>query len=317
MVTRPLKRIRENNFVETKVLFVTEENSGKRLDVFISSNEKTISRNRAQNIIARGLVSKNEIVLDKPSYIVKFNDYIKVVIEEPIILSAKPQDIPLDIIYEDSELLVINKARGMVVHPALGNPDGTLVNALMNRVTSLSSINGVIRPGIVHRLDKNTTGLMVVAKNDAAHNNLSSQFSKRTMKKIYVGLVEGKIDLEEGIIEMPIARNTNGDRKKMTVNNNGRYAKTSYKVIEKFSSYTLLEFTLHTGRTHQIRVHCKFINHPIVGDPLYGKPTKLIVDGQLLHSFYLEFSHPLTGERMGFKKEIPDDFKRVLDLIRK
>lgn len=297
-------------------LVVNDYNNGKRLDLFIALNEQTLSRSRAQYLIEKGLVSKNGVILKKPSNIVKTDDKITVYIEEPILLSAKPQDIPLDIIYEDSELLIVNKSRGMVVHPAVGNPDGTLVNALMNRAISLSTINGVIRPGIVHRLDKNTTGLMVVAKTDEAHNKLSSQFSKRTMKKIYIGLVEGNIDKDEGIIEVPITRNVNGDRKKMTVNNNGRYAKTSYKVIERFSNYTLAEFYLHTGRTHQIRVHCKYINHPIVGDPLYGWPTKLNVKGQLLHSYFLEFTHPTTGEIMGFKKEIPEDFKQILEYLR-
>ena len=212
--------------------------------------------------------------------------------------------------------MVINKAQGMVTHPATGSPDGTLVNALLYHVKDLSGINGVLRPGIVHRLDKDTSGLIMVAKNDASHLSLSKQIAEKSAKRYYIALVDGNIKEDSGVIEQPIARHRI-DRKKMAVDRDGRVAKTAFKVLERFQKYTLVEYELFTGRTHQIRVHSSFIHHPVVGDPVYGGSNKFGLDGQLLHAFKLVLSHPRSGEIMTFEAPIPQYFETVLNKLRK
>ena len=236
--------------------------------------------------------------------------------EEPVQITAEPQNLPVEIVYQDGDIAVINKTQGMVTHPCAGTPDGTLVNALMYHIRDLSAINGVLRPGIVHRLDKDTSGLLVVAKNNAAHLSLAEQIEKKTAGRYYVALVCGNIKEDEGTIDAPIARSVR-DRKKMAVDENGRRAVTHYKVRERFGDYTLVEFKLETGRTHQIRVHAKYINHPVVGDVTYGKKDSFGLNGQLLHAYKLTLTHPTTGERMTFEADLPDYFKRVLDKLRK
>lgn len=296
--------------------FVDDIDAGKRVDFFLSQEMDFVSRSRVKTLIEKGFVKNNDLYVTKPSYLVKKGDIFQVFVEEPISLISLPQDIPLEIVYEDSDIVVINKARGMVVHPAAGNADGTIVNALLYHIKDLSSINGVIRPGIVHRLDKNTTGLMVVAKNNESHLSLASQFANRTVEKIYMALVDGIVPENEGIIEKPIGRNP-WDRKKMAIISTGRYAKTGYSVIERFKNFSYIKFSLFTGRTHQIRVHSKYINHPIVGDILYGGSNLFDVSGQLLHAYSLQFNHPKTNKLVSFYKEIPDDFLEVLNMLKK
>lgn len=294
---------------------VKEIGSTKRIDLFISQETPDISRNKVQSLINEGCVFVNGDLVSKPSLKIKTNDMVKIIIKPTKELSAEPQDIPLEIVYEDEDMVIVNKQRGLVAHPAAGNQDGTLVNALMFHIKNLSSINGTVRPGIIHRLDKNTTGLLVVAKNDRAHLSIAKQFEKRTVIKKYIALVHGRIKKDEGCIDVPIGRNPK-DRKKMAVVSNGKPAKTGYKVLQQFDKYSLVEYTLFTGRTHQIRVHSNYIKCPIVGDFQYGAPANNFnIEGQLLHSSYLEFKHPSTKERVSCYAEIPEDFKNVLNKI--
>lgn len=272
--------------------------------------ETEYTRSFIKQLCDKGMIFLNGIPLKKCGEGLKVGDSLFITVPDPVEISARPQDIPLDIVYEDDDLFVINKPQGMVTHPAVGSPDGTLVNALMFYSDRLSSINGKIRPGIVHRLDKNTSGLLVVAKNDKAHLSLSQQIAEKSAVRKYIALVDGNIKENEGVIEQPIGRNPK-DRKLMAVVNNGRYAKTKYRVIERFYIYTLVEFTLLTGRTHQIRVHSKFIQHPIVGDDAYGVKLKGI-EGQLLHAYELSFDHPSGLGRMKFQCDLPEHFKNVL-----
>lgn len=288
---------------------------GKRLDVFLSEELDDVSRSRAGKFITDAGVTVNGGVILKRGYSLKENDIITVNITEPEAISAKPQNIPINVIGETRDYAVIDKPRGMVTHPAAGSPDGTLVNALLFKIKDLSSINGAIRPGIVHRLDKNTSGLIVIAKNDAAHVSLSSQIADKTAGRTYIGIVDGNIKEDNGIIEEPIGRDKK-DRKSMAVAPGGRYAKTAYKVLERFGAYTLVEFKLFTGRTHQIRVHCKHIKHPLLGDTQYGGSDNFNVKGQLLHAFKLEFNDPSTGERMYFESNLPDYFEKILTKLR-
>ena len=233
-------------------------------------------------------------------------------------MDVTPCDIDIDIVYEDEDMAVINKAQGMVVHPAPGSYDNTLVNALLYHLSSLSNINGVIRPGIVHRLDKDTSGLLVVAKNDNAHINLQEQISTKSAKRYYIALVDGDLKKDEGIVHTYIDRSSK-DRKMMAVSrdNKGREAITLYKVLQRYVGYTLVEFELKTGRTHQIRVHSKHLGHPIVGDRVYGGSNKFGLNGQLLHAFKLVLTHPRTGKEMTFVADIPDYFKNVLNQLKK
>ena len=292
-------------------LVVDEENI--RLDSYIAKKYNKLSRTMIQKLIEEGniLVNGNK---KKLSYKVILNDEITINVPEAEENDIKPENIPLDIIYEDDDIIVINKPKGLVVHPANGNPDGTLVNAIMAICKeSLSGIGGKIRPGIVHRLDKDTSGILIVAKNDKAHINLSNQIKNREMKKIYIALVRGVVNENEATIDMPIGRSTK-DRKKMAVRKDGKEAITHFKVLKRFPKYTLLEVKIDTGRTHQIRVHMAEIGHPVVGDVVYsnGKNDFGVV-GQMLHAKSLDFKHPITGKQMHLEAELPKYFKDILE----
>lgn len=293
--------------------FVPEKN-GERLDKFISLN-CDLTRSRIKNLIDEGRVLVNSKI-EKASYCVRTGDNISIDVPEPKKLSLEPQNIDLDIVYQDDYFAVINKPQGMVVHPGGGSYDNTLVNALLYQLKSLSSINGVIRPGIVHRLDKNTSGLLVVAKNDEAHLNLQKQIANKDAKRYYKALVDGVVKQDDGIIKTFIDR-SHTDRKKMAVSKSGREAVTFYKVLQRYRNYTLVEYELKTGRTHQIRVHSKYINHCVVGDDVYGGSNKFNLEGQLLHAYKLVLTHPKTQEIMVFEAELPDYFKSVLQEIDK
>lgn len=301
--------------MEELVYNVVKENSGERIDKFICHEMQDKSRSYIQ-----GLIENEEVLVNgkniKSNYKVKENDIITLNIHKPKELNIIPQNIPIDILYEDSDVVVINKPKGMVVHPAPGNYENTLVNALLYHCTDLSSINGIIRPGIVHRIDKDTTGILVVAKNDESHNFLSKQLKDHSMTREYYALVEGRIKDEEGIIDKPIGRNKK-DRLKMGIVPDGKRAVTHYKVLEVYKSSTLVKCVLETGRTHQIRVHMASIGHPLVGDTVYGfKKQKYKVQGQMLHARTLGFIHPRTKKYMEFSKELPEEFKNLLNKIR-
>lgn len=283
-----------------------------RLDAFISGKNDKMSRTMVQRLIEDGevLVNGNK---KKLSYKVKIGDVIEINIPEAKETDIKAQNIPLKIVYEDNDIIVVNKPKGMVVHPANGNPDGTLVNAVMALCKgSLSGIGGEIRPGIVHRLDKDTSGLIIVAKNDLAHINMSKQIKDRQVKKIYIALVKGNISEDEATINMPIGRSTK-DRKKMAVRKDGKEALTHFKVLKRYEKYTLLEIKIDTGRTHQIRVHMAEIGHPVVGDIVYSNgKNEFGIEGQMLHARSLDFRHPITGKQMHLEAELPQYFKDVL-----
>lgn len=288
---------------------------GERLDKAIKKQETEISRTRLQKLIEEGKVKVNGKI-EKNSYIVKIGDKILIEEEEPEAIELKPQEIPLDIIYEDNDIIVINKSKGLVVHPGNGNPDHTLVNAVMAKCKgSLSGIGGKIRPGIVHRLDKDTSGLIVVAKNDKAHIGLSEQLKKKEMKKTYIALVRGNIQENEATIQMPIGRSTK-DRKKMAVTKKGKEAITHFKVLKRYGKYTLVEVKIETGRTHQIRVHMAEIGHPVVGDMVYSNgKNEFGVEGQMLHAKQLIFQHPITQEKITLTAPLPEYFEKVLEQL--
>ena len=296
-------------------IVVTGADVGKRLDLFLSE-EIDESRSYVKNLTEQGLVTVNSKAV-KAGYNVKNGDIVEYELPEIKQLDLTPADIPIDVIYEDDDVAVINKAQGMVVHPAPGSYDNTLVNALLFRLKSLSSINVVARPGIVHRLDKDTSGLLVVAKNDEAHVSLQSQIASKEAKRYYIALVDGVINKDEGVIDTNIDRSQK-DRKMMAVcrEGKGRRAITHYKVLERLGGYTLVEYELKTGRTHQIRVHSKHIGHPIVGDSVYGGSTSLYDQGQLLHAFRLQFTHPSTKELMTFEAPLPNYFADILEKLR-
>lgn len=288
-----------------------------RCDVYIAENTPDISRSFLKKLFDSGEVFVNGKQV-RASFKLKEGDEISFTIPEVKTLDAKAQEIPLDIVYEDDDLLVINKQRGMVVHPAAGNEDGTLVNALMFHCgDNLSGINGVIRPGIVHRIDKDTTGLLVVAKNDRAHKMLTDQLSDRSLSRTYYAIVHGNIKEDSFTVDAPIARDPS-DRKKMAIaRKDGRDAVTHITVLERFGKYTYIRCKLETGRTHQIRVHTKSIMHPILGDKTYGlKKEEFSLSGQLLHAGEIGFFHPSTGEKVSFTASLPDDFKETLEKIR-
>lgn len=295
---------------------IEEMQNYTRLDKAISELDSDLSRMMIQKLIEKGKILVNG-KKEKASYKVKIGDEIEVQEIEVKEVEIKPQDIPLDVLYEDQDIIVVNKAKGMVVHPANGNLEGTLVNALMARCKdSLSGIGGEIRPGIVHRLDKDTSGVLLVAKNDKAHIELSNQIKNREIKKIYYALARGNIKDEEATIDMPIARSKK-DRKKMAVDKAGKNAITHFKVIERFQNYTLLEVKIETGRTHQIRVHLSYIGYPIVGDEVYSNGKNPFgVKGQMLHAKSLEFSHPITGKRIKIEAPIPEYFNEILTKLR-
>ena len=305
---------------------------GIRLDLFLANLNLDLSRSRIQR-----LISDQNILVDgrptKPSYKIKGKEKITIKIPPLEKLSLEPEEIPLDIVYEDSDLLVVNKKAGMVVHPALGNYSHTLVNALLFHCKDLSGINGVLRPGIVHRLDKNTSGLLVVAKNDFAHQGLAEQIKNRTLLREYATIVWGHMPSEKGIIEAPIGRSTK-DRKRMTVSRlKGRESLTQYQVLERFDLCDLLSIRLKTGRTHQIRVHLSYLNHPVLGDPEYGGRQKWIkgihdkhrlfaqklltlIDRQALHAKKIGFTHPRTKEYQEFESSMSEDIRNVLNFLR-
>lgn len=299
-----------------KKLIVSEENDGIRLDAYIADNMENLSRTAVKRLIEDGNIIVNNKI-QKVSYKVHENDEIEINEPEAKEVSIEAQDIPVDVIYEDSDIIVVNKPKGLVVHPANGNWDGTLVNAIMAICKdSLSGIGGEIRPGIVHRLDKDTSGLLIVAKNDEAHINMSNQIKDRQVKKIYYALVRGIVSENEATINMPIGRSTK-DRKKMAVTKTGKEAITHFKVLERFNKYTLLEVKIDTGRTHQIRVHLSEIGHPVVGDEVYSNgKNEFGVKGQLLHAKVLDFKHPITGKDMHLEAELPQEFLDVLDKLR-
>ena len=299
-----------------KKYVVDELNSGNRLDAYIASIDESLSRMTVKKLIEDGKVFVNGNIA-KSSYKIKTNDVIELEEPEAKTVDIVAQDIPIDVVYEDKDIIVVNKPKGLVVHPANGNWDGTLVNAIMAKCKdSLSGIGGEIRPGIVHRLDKDTSGLLIIAKNDKAHLNLSEQIKNREVKKIYYALVRGVVPENDATINMPIARSTK-DRKKMAVDKNGKEAITHFKVLERFDKYTLLEVKIDTGRTHQIRVHLSQIGYPVVGDEVYSNgKNEFGVHGQLLHAKSLDFTHPSTGEKIHLEAEIPTEFANVLKKLR-
>lgn len=294
-------------------LVVDEINKGKRLDSYISDSMDKISRSFAQKLIENQKVTINGKTV-KASYKVCIGDNVEVDVPEAQDTRLKAQDIPVEVVYEDKDIIVVNKPKGMVVHPANGNPDGTLVNAILAMCKdSLSGIGGEIRPGIVHRLDKDTSGLLIIAKNDEAHVKMSKQIQDRLVTKKYIALVKGVVKDDEATIDMPIAR-SKVDRKKMAVDKDGKQAVTHFKVIKRYKGYTLLEIKIDTGRTHQIRVHMAKIGYPVVGDMVYSNgKNEFGVEGQMLHAKSLEFSHPITGKKMHVEAQLPEYFKKVLE----
>lgn len=296
---------------------LTARKSYSRADVFLSENLQGFTRSAASRLFEGGGVTRQGKAL-KPSQSVAENDEVTVIIPEVEECAAKPENIPIDIVYEDKDIAVVNKPQGMTVHAGNGNYSGTLVNALLYRLDSLSGINGVIRPGIVHRIDKDTSGLLVVAKNDAAHLSLASQIENKTCHRTYIALLEGKLKDESGTVTTYIGRDAS-DRIKMAVvePEKGKLAVTDYTVLKRYAEgYTLCRFDLHTGRTHQIRVHAKYLGHPVVGDLTYGiKKQKFKLSGQLLHAWKLQLTHPVSGKEMTFTAPLPDYFTEVLSKL--
>jgi len=297
---------------------VTESKKGVRLDTFLTERYAEFSRSGLQQLIKKGHITVNGET-KKAGYNLRVGDEIAIEFVEPVEIKLIAQDIPLDIVYQDEDLVVINKPQGLTVHPSAGHADGTLVNALLFHIKDLSGINGELRPGIVHRLDKDTSGLMLVAKNDFAHRNLAKQIGEKTCVRQYIALLEGRFTPMEYELTTHFARSS-VDRKKMAVTQNAddRIAITKFVVKEYLGNYTLCNCVLRTGRTHQIRVHSAYLGHPIVGDPVYGfKKQKFDLAGQLLHSQYIEFTHPRTGERLHFSAELPEYFEKVVNILRK
>ena len=298
-------------------LFVAEENC-KRLDVFLSDQTEDFSRSRLKKLIEDGQVFVNGVAVKKAGAEIKRGDSVTVQIPEAVEYSVKPENIPIDIVYEDGDFAVVNKPQGMTVHMGNGNESGTLVNALLYALDSLSGIGGVLRPGIVHRIDKDTTGLLVVAKNDKAHVSLAGQIAEKTCHRTYYALLEGNLKEERGRVVTDIGRHPT-ERLKMAVlpEGKGKIAVTDFEAVAHFGAdFTLCKFDLQTGRTHQIRVHAKHLGHPVAGDPVYGyKKQKIKADGQLLHAQRLELTHPTTGERMAFNAPLPPAFQEILDKL--
>ena len=300
-----------------ETLIVKKEEANNRIDSYLAKKKEEISR-----VAVQRLIDEDKILVNgkktKASYKIQENDEITIEKEEPKEIELKAQEIPVEIIYEDNDIIVVNKPKGMVVHPANGNPDGTLVNAIMAICKdSLSGIGGEIRPGIVHRIDKDTSGLLIVAKNDKAHINLSAQIKNHEVKKTYIAMVRGIVKENEATINMPIGRSTK-DRKKMAVTKNGKEAITHFKVIDRYSNHncTLLEVKIETGRTHQIRVHLSQIGYPIIGDTTYSNgKNEWGIQGQCLHAKSLKFNHPTTGKEMHLEAELPDYFNTMIDSL--
>ena len=298
-------------------IIIDEKYKNVRLDKIIPELDNSITRTMAKKMIEDGIVLVNKKV-QKPSYSMSVGDVLEIGKLEIVETKLKAQDIPVPIIYEDKDIIVVNKPKGMVVHPANGNPDGTLVNAVLAMCKgSLSGIGGEIRPGIVHRLDKDTSGIMIIAKNDISHVNMSKQIQDRKVEKHYIALVRGIIAENEATIDMPIGRSTK-DRKKMAVTKNGKNAVTHFTVIERYRNCTLLDVKIDTGRTHQIRVHMAEIGHPVIGDEVYSNgKNEFGVKGQMLHAKSLDFKHPTTEEPMYLEAELPEYFQDVLNILKK
>ncbi len=297
--------------MEQEMLVITQEQVGQRLDKVLSQMFEELSRSYIQMLMKEQRVVVNGKA-EKANYKCKLDDAVQVTIPEAEALDVLPEAMDLDIYYQDADVIVVNKPSGMVVHPAPGNMSGTLVNGLMAQVTDLSGINGVLRPGIVHRIDKDTSGLLMVAKNDLAHESLVQQLVDKTVTRKYVALVYGEIPHDNGTVDAPIGRDSK-DRKKMAIVEGGKHAVTHFSVLKRFANFTLIECRLETGRTHQIRVHMKYIGFPLVGDPAYG-PKKVLGDqGQFLHAKTLGFDHPRTGEYIEFSAPLPTYFTEKLD----
>ena len=297
---------------------IGEEHQSTRIDLVLSLQLPEISRSFIQKLLEKGMVKVNGQVCTSKKYKGCKDDLVEVMLPEPEPLKVEAENIPLDIVYEDQDLLVVNKPRGMVVHPAAGNENGTLVNAVLYHCgDSLSSINGVIRPGIVHRIDKDTSGLLVVAKNDMAHESLSAQLAEHSITRRYEALVFNNFNEDSGTVNAPIGRDPYNRLRQAVTDLNSKHAVTHWKVLERFGNYTLIEAKLETGRTHQIRVHMAYIKHPLVGDGTYGpKKQPFGVEGQLLHAKILGFIHPRTGEYMEFERPHPEIFEKTLKKLR-
>lgn len=287
--------------------------TGTRLDKALADLTE-LSRSQASEQIKAGLVLVNGRA-QKAKYAVKAGDIVTYELPQEEILDCPPQDLPLDIIYEDADVAVVNKPQGMVVHPSAGHPSGTLVNALLFHIKDLSTINGVVRPGIVHRIDKDTSGLLMIAKNDRAHQFLADELKEKKSLRQYLAIVHGNLSNDRGVIEAPIGR-SDKDRKKQAVTAKGKPALTHFQVVERLGDYTLVKLTLETGRTHQIRVHMAYIGHPLAGDPLYAPKKTLKGQGQFLHAETLAFTHPVTGQLMRFSAEVPAIFQETLEQLR-
>ncbi|MDB8867958.1 RluA family pseudouridine synthase [Pediococcus acidilactici] len=296
-----------------EINFTIEESAKGRLDKVIAENVADLTRSQVQSLIKKGQILVNDVPTTN-RYQVKPNDQVIIKLPDPVAIDVQPEKMDLDIVYEDDDVIVVNKPQGMVVHPAPGHDHGTLVNGLLAH-TPLATINGELRPGIVHRIDKDTSGLLMVAKNDQALVSLSKQLKDKTNQRKYWAIVHGNIKEDTGTINAPIGRSKK-DRKKMAINEEGRLAVTHFKVLERFGEYTLIECQLETGRTHQIRVHLKYIGHPVAGDPLYGPRKTLKGNGQFLHAKLLGFKHPRTGEEMVFEVDPPAIFQATLKKLR-
>lgn len=293
---------------------VTETEKGERIDKLITKLNEEWSRTQIQEWIKNGEILVNQKKV-KSNYKCEQGDIIEWTIPEPVTLDVEPEPIDLDIYYEDQDVIVVNKPRGMVVHPAPGHLTGTLVNGLLYHCKDLSGINGVLRPGIVHRIDKDTSGLIMVAKNDFAHEHLANQLVNKTVVRKYKAIVHGVIPHNFGTIDAPIGRDKN-DRQSMAVVDDGKHAVTHFRVIERFEHFTFIECELETGRTHQIRVHMKYIGYPLAGDPKYGPKKTLPIEGQALHAGILGFVHPRTNKFLQFEAPLPEDFERILSQLR-
>jgi len=295
------------------------EQQGVRIDLVLSTALAETSRSFIQKLFEKEKISVNGKICDSKKYKVKTGDLIEITIPEPEMLSIEAENIPLDIVYEDDDVLVVNKPKGMVVHPAVGNYNGTLVNAIMYHCGDrLSSINGVIRPGIVHRIDKDTSGLLMIAKNDAAHESLSKQLAEHSITRRYRALVYHNFKEDEGTVNAPIGRDPKNRLRQAVTDQNSKHAVTHYRVLERFGAYTQIEAELETGRTHQIRVHMAHLKHPLVGDVVYGpKKHTLKAEGQMLHAKVLGFVHPRTGEYLEFDSPLPAYFEEILSRLRK
>ena len=298
-------------------IIVEESDINKRIDVFLAKNLESFSRSYIQDLIKKGKATIGGKSI-KANYRLRNGDNVVLNIPKPEPLEILPENIPLDILYEDNDVILINKPKGMVVHPAAGHYSGTLVNALLYHCKdNLSGINGVLRPGIVHRIDMDTTGVIIACKNDKAHQNIAKQLAEHSIARRYVAIVNGNLKEDEGVVDAPIARAKN-DRKKMAVDKDGKTAVTHYKVLERLKNYTYIECVLETGRTHQIRVHMSYINHPLLGDEIYsGKKESMKLQGQCLHAVVLGFIHPTTNEYMEFEAPIPEYFNEILKKFKK